>query len=879
MSFADTASQAALGLASNMLGTAAAGGVQRLTQQNRPLTIDTPLGQDVLLVDSMVADEHVSRMPSLSLQLLSYQPDLELKNLIGQTVLVHLKLSAPAMGLDLMNITEQQGAVKERYFHGYVASFQRVGTPGDITRYRAEIVPWLWFLTRSTDCRIFQDKSVVDILKQVFEGYGFQDYEFNLRDTYTPFEYCVQYRESDYNFVTRLLEQEGIWWRIRHEKDKHVLVMGDHAEAFTPLEGVKSIEYVGGEMAMHRDGITSWTEAFRYRVGKMTFRDFNYAQPSSPMLHVEVPTKQQYNQIGNTEVYDYGSLYDYRNQGERYATLAMEAEEAATHAFEGKSFVRAMSAGGRFTLLHAPSPAYEGKDFVLLSVVHEATNDYSGHGGGLVYHNDFTCLSADIAFRPRRSTPKPFMQGTQTAIVVGPKGEEIFTDKQGRVKVHFHWDRLGQGNEKDSIWVRVSQPWAGPGWGGSAIPRIGQEVIVSFIEGDPDNPIIVGRVYNGEAANPYGGTLGETMGIRSKTHKGEGFNELKLVDTNGAQEFFMHAQKDMNTVVRNNRSTTIGVNKSTTVLGTHTETIKGDTKITITEGGYELKSSQKNITLSATTEIVISVGKSSLRMDKDGNIVLKGVKILTEGTDKHIVQGGEVHLNPGADAADVMMAGVAPAVSPLPAAGPASLTGVAPPPPKPPQPGTAGEPPPVYTGLGSDVDQIAAKSPTLQKNLRGLKDDGWTVQYGKPGSGSYTDLDQQVISIDGAEHNNPQEVVQSLAHETGHAEYNYQPDISSRDAYVNGELGDEGEATISNIRTQREILKNGGPDIGIAGNPANTSAYNAAYDQMLKDGDEVKARNAIGKIFGNGERTSTTNELYKDYYGKAFDTEAMDISE
>lgn len=167
----------------------------------------------------------------------------------------------------------------------------------------------------------------------------------------------------------------------------------------------------------------------------------------------------------------------------------------------------------------------------------------------------------------------------------------------------------------------------------------------------------------------------------------------------------------------------------------------------------------------------------------------------------------------------------------------------------------------------------------LQKNLRGLKDDGWTVQYGKPGSGSYTDLDQQVISIDGAEHNNPQEVVQSLAHETGHAEYNYQPDISSRDAYVNGELGDEGEATISNIRTQREILKNGGPDIGIAGNPANTSAYNAAYDQMLKDGDEVKARNAIGKIFGNGERTSTTNELYKDYYGKAFDTEAMDISE
>jgi type VI secretion system secreted protein VgrG len=618
----------------------------KLTQQGRIIRLESPFGEDALLINTMIADEHVNDLFHIALDMLSYAPDLNGKDIVGKPVLLRLLLAKD--GLSLTNVLSGAGAEtapKERFFHGYVSRFGRVGDSGSVTRYTAEVKPWLWFLDRSKDSRIFIGKTPEDILREIFDGYGFQDVEFHLKSTYEKFEYIVQYRESDFNFVSRLMEQEGLAYWFRHEEKKHVLVISDNNDFFSEIKGFKSIQYYGAAAPAQRDSIEQWDEAFQYRVGKMTFRDFNYQTPSTPLLHVEVPTTLQHSQIANTEHYDYHSLYDRRDQGERYATFAMQAEEVRAHEFTGGGYTRAMLAGGKFLLANHKTSAYNNKEFALLSVHHEAANDYTQHQGKLAYRNTFTALPVEIPYRPVKVTPKPFVQGTQTAIVVGPKGEEIHVDKQGRVPIHFHWDRQGEMDGKDTIFVRISQPMAGQGWGGSTIPRIGQEVIVSFIEGDPDNPIIVGRVYNGEAANPYGGSLGEAMGMRSKTHKGGGYNEFMMLDTKGAEKLSLQAQRDMHVKVKNNQSTKVHADKSTYVGGGHTENIKKDVAITVAEGGYDLTVNEKHMHVTAKTEIKLVVGDNSITIDQKG-ITIKGLKIVSSATAENLIVGEPVNINP-----------------------------------------------------------------------------------------------------------------------------------------------------------------------------------------------------------------------------------------
>ncbi|AMP04700.1 type VI secretion system tip protein TssI/VgrG [Collimonas pratensis] len=618
----------------------------KLTQQGRIIRLESPFGEDALLVNTMIADEHVNDLFHVALDMMSYSPDLNGKDIVGKPVLLRLLISKDGPGLgNVLTGAGDEVPPKERFFHGYVSRFGRVGDSGSVTRYTADVKPWLWFLDRSKDSRIFIGKTPEEILKEVFDGYGFRDVEFHLQSEYEKFEYIVQYRESDFNFVSRLMEQEGLAYWFRHEEDKHVLVISDNNDFFSEMKGFKSIDYYGTAAAAQRDSIEQWDEAFQYRVGKMTFRDFNYETPSTPLLHVEVPTTLQHSQITNTEHYDYHSLYDSRAQGERYATFAMQAEEVRAHEFTGGGYARAMVAGGKFKLVNHKTSTYNDKEFALLSVKHEAANDYTQHQGQLAYRNTFTALPVDIPYRPVKVTPKPFVQGTHTAIVVGPKGEEIHVDKQGRVPIHFHWDRQGKMDGKDTIFVRVSQPMAGQGWGGGATPRIGQEVIVGYIEGDPDNPIIIGRVYNGEAQNPYGGSFGETMGIRSKTHKGGGFNELKMVDTNGAEQLALQAQRDMHVKVKNNQSTTVHADKSTYVGGGHTENIKKDVAITVAEGGYDLTVNDKHMHVTAKTEIKLVVGDNSITIDQNG-ITIKGLKIASTATAENLILGEPVNINP-----------------------------------------------------------------------------------------------------------------------------------------------------------------------------------------------------------------------------------------
>ncbi|RQQ04651.1 type VI secretion system tip protein VgrG [Burkholderia stagnalis] len=853
------------------------GGRPQLTQDNRYVTLDTPLGQDVLLVNAAVIDEHVNQLPEIHLDLLSHRNNIGPEQIVGQRVKIALDPQGKTFSLTKI-VAASAETDERRYFDGYVASFGRVGNSGTVTRYEMSVVPWFWFLTRSTDCRIFQNLAPQDILREIFQEMGFADFEFDIRSERPPLEYIVMYDESYYHFCTRLMEQEGLVWTFRFEKDRHVLVIGDSNSLFRPIPNLETIPYYADSAASELNGIDRWDEAFSFRVGKITFRDFNYNQPSSSLMHVEVPTVSlKHDNIQGTERYQYHSLYDHGEDGERYARYAMEAEEAQARRFNGAGYARGMTTNGRFTLVNHASSSYNDKEFVILRVRHQAVNDYTRQGAELPYHNTFTCLPFDIPFRPERRTRKPSMHGTQSAMVVGPKGEEIHTDGS-RVKLHFPWDRRGKRDGSDSMWVRVSQPWAGKGWGGAAIPRIGQEVIVAFNEGDPDNPVVVGRVFNGDSGNPYHGSGGQTMGIKSQTHKGAGSNELRFSDANGAQEFFMHAQKDMNTVVKDNESHTVegGARKVSVLKGDETKHVAQGS---LTETIALTRSSTANVintqavanaagpgtqSHEASDGIEHRVGDSVVTMTKGSIKLTHGASTILIDASGIYIDGPVIHLNQGGASAPPGGTGAAggDAAAAAGAAGAGAGAGA----------GAAGAAAaPQQTGLGDDVDKLAAKSPGLQGDLKKLKDDGWKFKYGAPGGGSFANRGEQTVTLDGNLKGNTAATTQALAHEAGHATYPFKPDYSSKAAYVDGTLADEGAATLNNIKAQREILANGGQDIGIAGNSANHAAYNKAYDQFLKDGNADAARHAIGAQFGKGEITSTTKQPYAEYYGGWYD--------
>ncbi|HIH2750746.1 type VI secretion system tip protein VgrG [Burkholderia aenigmatica] len=556
----------------------AVGGVARLTQMNRYVTIDTPLGPDVLLVSAAVIDEHVNRLPEIQLDLLSHQHDLTPDHLIGQPIKIQLDHQAQQSTLERIVASGSDGE-DNRFFDGYVASFDRAGNPGRVTQYHMTVVPWFWFLTRSTDCRIFQNKTSRDILTEIFQEFGFTDFEFDIRTELKPIEYIVMYQESYYNFCARLMEQEGLIWTHRYEQDKHILVIGDTNFVFRAIKGLATVPYADRESSEY-NGIDQLHEGRRFGVGRVTYQDFNHQNPSSPLMLAQAePQTLQHARLDTTERFEHQSLYDHGDDGDRYTRIAMQAEEAQAHRYTGGGYAWRMTAAGSVTVTNHPVLA-NNQEYVILHVRHEAVNDYTEHAAKLPYRNSFSLLPKKIPYRSPRTTPKPVIHGTQSAIVVGPKGEQIHTNGSC-VKLHFLWDRRGKMDGSDSMWIRVSQPWAGDGWGAAAIPRIGQETVVAFNQGDPDNPVIVGRVYNGEQGNPYHGAAGQTMGIKSQTHKGGGSNELRFSDVNGAQEVFLHAQKDMNTLIKDAETHTVEAGARTVSL------LKGSETKQIAQGGMK----------------------------------------------------------------------------------------------------------------------------------------------------------------------------------------------------------------------------------------------------------------------------------------------------
>jgi type VI secretion system secreted protein VgrG len=536
-----------------------------LKQANRLLVLETPLGKDVLVLTAFSGREEMSRLFRYHLEMISDQNAIQPAQIVGKNVTFAVKLANDS----------------PRYFNGIVNRF----FAGDEDRqgrrnYQAEVVPWLWFLTRTSDCRIFQKKSVPEIIEQVFQDLGFSDYDKSqVKGQHPKREYCVQYRETDFDFVSRLMEEEGIFYFFKYEQGKHTLVLADQTGAYTDC-GESEVDFPrdAGTRAVH-DHITQWEHRYEFRTGKWAQTEYNFEDhphrgeltPANLMMAKQTTTVKLDN-IQKYEFYDYPGKYEKKGEGDALTKIRMEETEAEYDVSSGASKCRTFILGGKFKIKHHLSKTEEGKKFVITSIEHWANepNAYeTGEPAGEDYRNTFTCIPDSVTFRPARSTPKPVIHGSQTAVVVGPSGEEIWPDKYGRVKVQFPWDREGKRDDKTSCWVRVAQSVAGKGWGTMFIPRIGQEVVVSYLEGDPDRPLITGAVYNADQMPPY--TLpDEKTKSYLKTNSsqgGSGYNELRFEDKQGKEQIFVHGQRNLDVRVQADSMENVGGNRHLTVGG------------------------------------------------------------------------------------------------------------------------------------------------------------------------------------------------------------------------------------------------------------------------------------------------------------------------
>ncbi len=625
-------------------------------QDFRPIQVFTPLGEDELLLQRFDGHEGISSLFQFSLNMHSENRSISFDSIVGKKATIKVML--------------KDG--KERYINGLINSFSQAGstmmeggtTPKMLYHYNATLVPWFWMLTRTTDCRIFQNQKVPDIIKTIFQEYGFNDFDLNrLQGNYDPREYCVQYRESSFNFVSRLMEEEGIFYFFEHTQDKHILVLGDAPSIFKPSTLHPSVSYktiIG--LDEDNDVITEFQIGQEVRPGKYTVNDFNFELPKVNLTSI-VSGKD----ARKFEVYDYPGEYKTKGEGERIAGIRMQEEETPVTTATGSSICRGFTPG--FTMnLKDHYRRDLNKAYVITSVFHtcDLGATYRSEGGGqdFLYVNQFEFLPHPTPYRPARVTPIPIVHGSQTAMVVGPAGEEIYVDNYGRVKVQFHWDRLGKYDDKSSCWMRVSQNWAGKQWGAMFIPRIGQEVIVDFLEGDPDRPIITGRVYNANSMPPYSLPDEKTKStIKTYSYKGGGgFNELRFEDKKGSEQVFIHGQKDMDFRLKNDYKTFVGNESHTIVKSDQMAEVRADNHLTVKGNNNEKigGSASRNVSMNidekagmkyamdAGMEIHLKSGMTltmesgvSLTLKVGGNFInISPVGIAIQGTMVLINSGG-----------------------------------------------------------------------------------------------------------------------------------------------------------------------------------------------------------------------------------------------
>lgn len=590
------------------------------TDANRDLKIESPLGDD-LICRSFSGQESLGRLFDYQLDLLSPNPNIQFQDIVGQRVTITLEL-------------EQA----QRHFDGFISEFRYMGMSGQFAWYQATLKPWFWFLTRTADCRIFQNQNVPDIIQSVFRDNNMSDFRIALSDSYREWVYCVQYRETDFNFLSRLMEQEGIYYYFEHIQGKHTMVLADGLGAHQPFPGYATVPFFppdSNAALRAQDHIQHWTVTQAIVPGKYAIKDFDFEKPKVDLTARLAVSPPHAYPIDNHEIFDYPGEYSEQSDGETYVDKKLQELQAQHERVQASGNARGMCAGCLFTLENYPR-ADQNKEYLVVSVSHDIKSDALETSGGGGAEGFYSCqlevTDSSKQYRSERISPKPIVQGPQTAIVVGPEGEEIHCDQYARVKVQFHWDRYGENDQNSSCWVRVSQYWAGKKWGSIHIPRIGQEVLVSFLEGDPDQPLITGRVYNAENMPPYELPAKKTQsGVKSRSSKGgtrKHFNEIRFEDLKDREEIHVHAEKNLTTVVENHeKRTTYNTRKATTgssgnarpaetieeltVHGSRQITIKGDDtlvvsdgangrKVQVIDGNYELEVQKVNYILGVT---------------------------------------------------------------------------------------------------------------------------------------------------------------------------------------------------------------------------------------------------------------------------------------
>jgi len=567
---------------------------------------------DLLLLE-FNSDESFNALFQHRLTTLCKNNDLDLKSLLGTTITVKV---------------QGHHLVGAKYFHGHVMAISHRGWQGRHAKYEIELAPWFGFLDKTADCRTFQNLSVVDIATSIFDENGFSDYRVNLSETYAPIEYCVQYRETDMNFINRLLEQEGIYYHFEQLEDKHILVLSDSPSAHEIIPGCMDIPfYPPGSVVRDEHFIESWSNTVSVGSGSYALNAFDFEKPRAG-LDTNIAITQAHDHA-DMEVYDYQNGYTERADGTRYAQLRMEQLHCATQTFSGISNCAYLHAGGLFNISKHPVDTNNGEYLLTKVYYYISTGMFeSGEQQSVQMEIRFSCMPSQLQYRPPLYAQAPVISGHQTAIVVGPAGEEIWTDEYGRVKLHFHWDRYSLRDENSSCWVRVSQLWAGGNWGSVFTPRMGQEVIVDFIEGNPDKPLIVGRVYNADNMPPYALPENQNQsGIKTRSTKGgtvETFNELRFDDTLGSETLTIHAEKDQNISVENDESHLVGndrtdevVNDETITIGhDRTESVGNDEIIDVVNDRAQTVGNDENLTVNnnrthtIATDETLSVGNN-----------------------------------------------------------------------------------------------------------------------------------------------------------------------------------------------------------------------------------------------------------------------------
>lgn len=610
------------------------------TQAQRTLLLGTPLGDDVLLVVSATITERLGAMFTCELELLSNEIDIDPLVLLGENVTLR---AVDAVGTDA-----------DRLFNGVIARFAQVGiarnpkidTEVTYARYSATLVPWAWMLGRGADCRIFQQKTLPNIVEEICTELGAGDVELRLSRTYPTLEYCVQYRETALYFILRLLEQEGITCFFEHEDGAHKMVLADDATSYVDAPaGVADLVYRPADeqgAASHGGYVRGFTRHSAVEPHEFALTDYDPLLPRKK-LGVEVTGDPGHVDHGQS-VFDYPGEYVELDHGQALAKVRLEESRARSVTFRGRADLGGLSAGRLITLGEHPCDAFNIK-YLLTSVTTRLQSELAPSGYGA--ECQFTAIAADVAYRPARSTPKPIVQGPQTAVVVGPAGKELHVDEYGRVKVQFHWDRYGTSNENSSCWMRVATPIAGRNWGFAAWPRIGQEVIIEFLEGDPDRPMVTGCVYNGVNMPPY--TLPDEVTKSTfksySTPGGDGFNEVRFEDKKGKEQVFVHSQRRMDIRVRANYYDTCGGNRETFVgykeAGDHNLLVHKNSNRHVKADCFDLI--DKN-----HTQIV--VGEHEQKCDKNSKTYVKELwtlnakECVVETSDKIDHKTGQVHI-------------------------------------------------------------------------------------------------------------------------------------------------------------------------------------------------------------------------------------------